>query len=94
MTTYLIHYTDLNNNRPDRYVVQDIPGRKNLSGETCVDGWLGSTNNISATAWGEFAAVEEAIAAARRGDMPHAPIFEGIYDDGFEQVYESDEPIA
>ena len=34
------------------------PGRKNLSHEVCTSGWLGTTNDVSATALGEFEVVE------------------------------------
>jgi hypothetical protein len=33
-------------------VLQDSPGRKNLSGEPILRGWLGETNNVSCTALG------------------------------------------
>lgn len=34
--------------------VHALPGRKNMSHEACTSGWLGTTNDISATALGEF----------------------------------------
>lgn len=34
--------------------VHGMPGRKNMSHEICISGWLGTTNDISAKALGEF----------------------------------------
>ncbi len=34
------------------------PGRKNMNHEVCTSGWLGTTNDVSATALGEFEVVE------------------------------------
>jgi hypothetical protein len=30
------------------------PARKNLSGETCIDGWCGTTNNVNVYAMGQW----------------------------------------
>ncbi len=42
------------------YLVQTVPGRKNMSHEICIDGWLGTTNDWSETAHGEYDTLEEA----------------------------------
>lgn len=40
------------------------PGTKNQSGAVCVDGWLGTTNDISRQAWGAFGTQAQAEGAA------------------------------
>ena len=42
--------------------VQDVPGRKNMSGEACVEGYLGTTDNWYMAAWGEFDSADAVIA--------------------------------
>jgi hypothetical protein len=44
--------------------IQTCPGTTNMSHEERVTGWLGTTNDISQTAHGEFNALEDARAAA------------------------------
>ena len=42
-----------NQNTTREYLrVQSTPARKNLSGEECVEGWLGDTDNVSKRAMG------------------------------------------
>ena len=38
----------------ERIYISRTPGRKNLSREECIDGWLGQTNDRSECALGEF----------------------------------------
>jgi hypothetical protein len=47
---FLLHRSFLD--RKDGYALREYPGRKNRSGEACLYGWLGETNNISAHACG------------------------------------------
>lgn len=44
--------------------ISEEPGRKNMSKEPCSDGWLGTTNDWSQHAHGEFETLAEAKAAA------------------------------
>lgn len=41
------------------------PGRKNLSGEACLNGWLGTTNDCNRTAHGEYLTLEAAQGKCR-----------------------------
>lgn len=43
--------------------IRTSPARKNMSGEICVNGWCGTTNDWSCTAHGEYPSIEEAISA-------------------------------
>jgi len=44
--------------------ISAVPGRTNMSGEVCTDGWLGSCGDISFEACGQFYSLDEARAAA------------------------------
>jgi hypothetical protein len=46
--------------------IQTVPGTKNMSGEPCHKGWLGTTNDVSQTAHGEFYSLFAAQCEARR----------------------------
>jgi hypothetical protein len=46
--------------------IETIPGTKNMSGEECTDGWLGTTNDYSRDAHGEFETLEDAREAAHK----------------------------
>jgi hypothetical protein len=50
------------NENPDShtYHIQTCPGRKNMSHEPAVSGWLGTTNDWSRTAHGEFETIQAA----------------------------------
>jgi hypothetical protein len=50
---------------PAHVVFRDSPGHTNLSREPRINGSLGTTNNISATALGEYSNLKEAKKAAR-----------------------------
>ena len=54
---------DGNHPRPEeeKYLtIQTAPGHKNLSGEICTEGWLGTTDDYSLEACGEFDTLESA----------------------------------
>lgn len=58
-------------------IIQTAPGTKNMSGEECTSGWLGTTNDWSSHACGEYENIEEArTAAATRG-------YTVLLDDGY-----------
>ena len=44
------------------YYISTEPGRKNMSREVAITGWLGTTSDISKTAHGEFETIESAQA--------------------------------
>ncbi len=84
------------------FEVRDEPGRKNMSHETAVGSssqpiWLGSSNNWSAYARGEYETVDAAIAAAIRlakeagHGYRHVLAGEPGAEDGFDRVYVGDE---
>ena len=50
----------------DYVVMSDEPGCTNISGESRISGWLGTTNNTSRTALGAFSTQTEANRAARK----------------------------
>jgi hypothetical protein len=54
---YPVHYEHIYKNE-EWTEVHARPGRKNLSQEVCTSGWLGTTNDVSATALGVFEIVE------------------------------------
>jgi hypothetical protein len=56
------------------------PGKTNMSGEERTDGWLGTTNDNSETAHGEFETIEAARSAAHKM--------------GFVKTYESESEYA
>lgn len=43
--------------------IRTAPGRKNMSQEPCIEGWLGTTNNVRRDALGEFDSLEACKAA-------------------------------
>ena len=43
-----------------RFVIQATPGKKNMSGETCLRGWLGQSGDISRYACGRYNTLEDA----------------------------------
>jgi hypothetical protein len=45
--------------------ISTVPGRKNLSGEACANGWLGATNDCNRTAHGAYLTLEGAQAKCR-----------------------------
>jgi hypothetical protein len=49
----------------DHFVIQTVPGTTNMSHQELTDGWLGSTNDWSRTALGEFETLEEARESIR-----------------------------
>ena len=56
---YLIDLSYVGPNQPkgplgQRIRVRQEPGRKNMSGESCSEGWLGTTGDWDSTAVGEF----------------------------------------
>jgi len=84
------------------FEVRDEPGRKNMSHETAVGSssqpiWLGSSNDWSAYARGEYETVDAAIAAAIRlakeagHGYRHVLAGEPGAQDGFDRVYVGDE---
>jgi len=44
----------------DRICIRSEPARTNMSGEVRVDGWCGTTNDWSITAYGEYETIDEA----------------------------------
>lgn len=42
------------NNGQERTDGRPEPARKNMSGEICIDGWCGTTNNVNVTAMGQW----------------------------------------
>ena len=46
----------------DRYIVQTEPGLTNMGHQPLINGWLGTTNNVSSQALGEYHTLEQAIA--------------------------------
>ncbi len=46
------HSPTMGSNSEEHYALAENPGRKNMSHEECVEGWLGSTNNLSSQAEG------------------------------------------
>jgi len=42
--------------------VLPVPGRKNMSGEPCTDGYLGTTDDWYKAAWGEFDSLADVAA--------------------------------
>jgi hypothetical protein len=71
------------------YTIETEPGRKNLSGEVCTDDgeWLGTTNDWSATAGGEYATLEAAREAIFEGCDEVRENWEnsGIYGDELDE---------
>lgn len=59
---YLIEGFDLNNPGHSEFTIQTESGEKNMSHEVCTEGWLGSYNNWTTYARGEFNTIEEAAA--------------------------------
>jgi len=87
------------------FEVRDEPGRKNMSGETAVGSrtepvWLGTTNDWSATARGEYdtedAAIANACALAEEYGHGHRFVEAGDpgAEDGWNRVYVGDEAWA
>lgn len=62
------------------YEIREQPGRTNMSNEERTDGWLGTTNDWSASAHGEFETREEAVAEIERlsGTDVYAALAEGV----------------
>lgn len=60
---YPIYATEIINDRRVAAEVRTEPGRKNLSKEVLVKGWLGTTNDWSEYALGKFETEDEAWAA-------------------------------
>lgn len=50
-----------------RIRIRKMPGTKNMSGEPCVDGWLGTTDDWSKTALGELDAAEMRALLVKEG---------------------------
>jgi len=84
---YLIHHSDIGPNDRDssgnykpecgHMEITTVPGRKNMSHEICTDGWLGSCNDNSSTAYGEYDTIEDARAeAADRGYTVEADYYD------------------
>ncbi|MFA5559209.1 MAG: hypothetical protein WDA59_07140 [Methanofastidiosum sp.] len=52
---------------PDRYcdfdfiVISKVPTFKNMSKEDCIEGWCGTTSDVSITAHGQYETVEKAL---------------------------------
>lgn len=63
MAFYPIYSTEIVNARRVAAEVREEPGRKNLSKEPLVKGWLGTTNDWSEYALGRFDTEDEAWAA-------------------------------
>lgn len=63
MNFYPIYSTEIINNRRVAAEVRETPCRKNLSKEPLINGWLGTTNDWSEYALGEFETEDEAWAA-------------------------------
>jgi hypothetical protein len=70
------------------------PGRKNMSHEECVDGWLGTTSDNSSHAHGEFETIEDARSVAHKmgftklaepGEDEYAASYENEEDGTVEQ---------
>jgi predicted DNA-binding protein YlxM (UPF0122 family) len=66
--------------------VQTSPGRKNLSGEECVKGWLGTSNDWHQDACGEFASLEEAQEEMTRRGFTEVVDNEDYLDEGILEV--------
>jgi len=87
---YLIRIED---QQPDKHnfepnpvmLVQTEPGRMNMSGKPSTDGWLGTTNNQSYFAFGEFDCLEDALDAADR---------EGFTEEYYESIYLQDPSVV
>jgi len=87
------------------FEVRDVPGIKNMSREVAVGSrsqpvWLGTTNDWSATARGEYeteeAAIEAAITMASEYGHGYRHVLAGEpgAQDGFDRVYVGDEAWA
>jgi len=64
--------------------ITEAPGRKNMSGEECTSGWLGTTNDWAEYAHGEFASLENARQAVA-----------GIAgEDGYRAASPEDNPLS
>lgn len=58
---YVLRREDLNRpGEPVTIIIQTEPGTTNMSHEPRTDGWLGTTNNVHWSAWGEYATEDEA----------------------------------
>ncbi len=56
---YLIGICNQNQtNGAERLVAQQSPGCKNMSGEPCAEGWLGTTDNIDRYAHGKYRVIK------------------------------------
>lgn len=49
---FLLEHHILDEGKDPIYYISRTPGRKNLSGESVLDGWLGNTNNVYRAAHG------------------------------------------
>lgn len=85
---YLIESQYVGPNRKDsqgnRYpsgelTIETSPGVRNMSREPAIAGWLGTTNDWSLTAHGEYETLEAAQAAA--DDLGYTEVSESEYDD-------------
>jgi hypothetical protein len=65
-TVYPIHYTHIHEGGKWYYVTAQ-PGRKNMSHEPCERGWLGTTNNVQATALGSGEVVSVNVRTLKDG---------------------------
>jgi len=76
----------------DKIEIRTSPAVTNMSGESCTDGWCGTTNDWAVYAHGEYATVEEARAAITtefgevRDSDPNGVSFES-YDENIVETY-------
>ena len=68
------------------YIVQDQPGRMNMSKEVCLQGWLGTTNDWSEHAHGEFETLDEAQEAIEKLTNGEYRVIEADYDEEYRVV--------
>jgi hypothetical protein len=82
--------------------IQSVPGRRNMSKEPCVDGWLGTTNDWAEYAHGAFETLDAARAARAglfdeifvaendpREDWPDETVIERVYVGPGENYYDA-----
>lgn len=65
---YVIETSCVNSNQSDTTTIEicESPAHKNMSGEVCINGWAGTTNNWSVDAHGEYETVEAARASINK----------------------------
>lgn len=68
------------------YIVQDHPGLLNMSKEPCLQGWLGTTNDWSEHAHGEFETLAEAQEAIEKLTNGEYRVIEADYDEEWRVV--------